>query len=65
MTFSYCQMRFEIDSESHDPSDVAIYKIRESNKLVEEFMLLANSSVAEFILNNFPLHSVLRHVEAI
>jgi exosome complex exonuclease DIS3/RRP44 len=32
----------------------------ETNSLVEEFMLLANVSVAEKILNRFPAISILR-----
>ena len=37
-----------------------MYEIREANQMVEEFMLAANVSVAEKILNHFPLCSLLR-----
>ena len=33
---------------------------RETNSLVEEFMLLANVSVAKKIYDHFPEHAVLR-----
>lgn len=54
------EVKFELDSETHDPLDVATYTLFDTNRLVEEFMLLANSSVAEHILHHFPSHSVLR-----
>ncbi|XP_053992821.1 uncharacterized protein LOC128883949 [Hylaeus volcanicus] len=54
------EVKFQLDSETHSPNDVDVYHVRDTNKLVEEFMLLANSSVAEFILQKLPLHSVLR-----
>ena len=37
-----------------------MYQLKESNALVEEFMLLANITVAKKILMNFPTLSVLR-----
>lgn len=37
-----------------------MYQIREANQMVEEFMLAANVSVAEKILNHFPSCSLLR-----
>uniref|UniRef100_A0A0G4G6P6 Ribosomal RNA-processing protein 44 n=1 Tax=Chromera velia CCMP2878 TaxID=1169474 RepID=A0A0G4G6P6_9ALVE len=54
------EVKFELDSETADPKDVKNYQIRETNKMVEEFMLLANRSVAQKILSKFPLYSVLR-----
>ena len=54
------EVRFELDKETADPTDVTEYTSRETNKLVEEFMLLANCSVAEKILDVFPMYSVLR-----
>lgn len=44
------EVRFELDSETSDPTDVAEYTMKDTNRLVEEFMLLANTSVAEQIL---------------
>lgn len=47
-------------SESSDPIDVKQKEQLETNSLVEEFMLLANISVARKIQEVFPLTAVLR-----
>ncbi|KAK4702251.1 hypothetical protein P7C70_g3973, partial [Phenoliferia sp. Uapishka_3] len=47
-------------SESSDPVDVEQKKSFETNSLVEEFMLLANISVAKRIYEQFPQTAVLR-----
>ncbi|PLW53468.1 hypothetical protein PCANC_05970 [Puccinia coronata f. sp. avenae] len=47
-------------SESSDPVDVEQKESRETNSLVEEFMLLANISVARRIYASFPETAVLR-----
>jgi exoribonuclease R len=39
-------VRFVLDSETSDPTDVGMYQHKEANSMVEEFMLLANISVA-------------------
>lgn len=49
-----------MDSETHDPIDVEAKKLRETNSMVEEFMLLANISVAEKIVAEFPECAMLR-----
>jgi len=49
-------------SESSDPIDVKQKEQLETNSLVEEFMLLANISVARKIQETFPLTAVLRYV---
>ena len=54
------EVRFELDSETMDPTGVSAYESRDTNKLVEEFMLLANQAVAEQILCQFPSTSILR-----
>jgi len=54
------EVRFQLDSETQDPTDVAEYQLRETNKLIEELMLLANNSVASKILDAFPMYAVLR-----
>lgn len=54
------EIRFQVDSETHDPIDVEAKKMRETNSMVEEFMLLANISVAEKILQEFPECALLR-----
>jgi exosome complex exonuclease DIS3/RRP44 len=47
-------------SESSDPIDVEQKEMKETNSLVEEFMLLANTSVAKKIQETFPQTAVLR-----
>jgi len=49
-------------AESSDPIDVEQKELRETNSLVEEFMLLANVSVAKKIDEVFPQTAVLRYV---
>ncbi|KAF4520987.1 hypothetical protein B566_EDAN002483 [Ephemera danica] len=54
------EVRFHVDSETHEPLEVVVKKLRDTNSMVEEFMLLANVSVAERILQDFPDCSILR-----
>lgn len=54
------EIRFQMDSETHDPIEVEAKKIRDTNSMVEEFMLLANVSVAEKIEREFPDVAMLR-----
>ena len=41
------EVKFEIDVETHDPLDVGMYVTRDTNRMVEEMMLLANQAAAE------------------
>uniref|UniRef100_A0A0C9QLM3 Protein DIS3 homolog n=1 Tax=Fopius arisanus TaxID=64838 RepID=A0A0C9QLM3_9HYME len=54
------EIRFQVDSETHDPIEVEAKKMRETNSMVEEFMLLANISVAKKIVEEFPECAMLR-----
>ncbi|TFY71746.1 hypothetical protein EVG20_g1249 [Dentipellis fragilis] len=55
------EVKIQLDSpESSDPIDVEQKEMRETNSLVEEFMLLANISVAKKIEETYPQTSVLR-----
>lgn len=49
-----------MDSETMEPIDVEVKKLFETNSMVEEFMLQANISVAEKILEDFPDCAMLR-----
>lgn len=49
-----------MDSETMEPLDVEVKKLFETNSMVEEFMLLANISVAQKILQEFPECAMLR-----
>lgn len=48
------------DQRMEAPVDFFKYSIKDSNRLIEEFMLLANISVAKFIYEKFPEISLLR-----
>ncbi|KAI4386870.1 hypothetical protein MLD38_004757 [Melastoma candidum] len=60
ITLASAEVKFQIDTETHDPLDIGMYQIREANQMVEEFMLAANVSVARKILEHYPLCSLLR-----
>lgn len=47
-------------NETHDPMDVKGYELRETNSLVEEFMLLGNVWVGRRVTEAFPRCSLLR-----
>ncbi|ODV85419.1 hypothetical protein CANARDRAFT_7533 [[Candida] arabinofermentans NRRL YB-2248] len=54
------EVKVHMDSETSDPGDVEIKKLLDTNSLVEEFMLLANISVAKKIYEAFPQVAMLR-----
>ena len=54
------EVRVETESETSDPVDVKTKELLETNSLVEEFMLLANISVAGKIYEAFPQTALLR-----
>ena len=54
------EIRFEVSSETNDPIDVISKPMLDTNSMVEEFMLLANISVAQNIFKHFPECAVLR-----
>ncbi|NXA51099.1 DI3L2 exonuclease, partial [Nothocercus julius] len=54
------KLSFTLDQESGMPQGCFIYQYRDSNKLVEEFMLLANMAVAHRIYRSFPEQALLR-----
>ncbi|WAR11579.1 RRP44-like protein, partial [Mya arenaria] len=60
LTLASPEIRFNIDSETHDPIDVQAKQLMDTNSMVEEFMLLANISTAERIHQEFPNCAVLR-----
>jgi len=54
------EVRVQAESETSDPVDVKTKEMLETNSLVEEFMLLANISVAAKVYSAFPQTAVLR-----
>ena len=55
------KLSFTLDSQSGLPQGFKMYEHRHSNKLIEEFMLLANTSVAQKLQESFPNLAVLRN----
>lgn len=54
------EVRVQTESETSDPVDVKTKELLDTNSLVEEFMLLANVSVARKIYDSFPQTALLR-----
>ncbi|KAJ3333091.1 exosome catalytic subunit dis3 [Blyttiomyces sp. JEL0837] len=54
------EVRFSLDNDAQDPIDVELKEMKDTNALVEEFMLLANIYVARKIFSVFPDSSMLR-----
>ena len=48
ISFDKTEVRFNLDEEAN-PIGVYVKESKDANKLIEEFMLLANRKVAEFI----------------
>lgn len=60
LTLASPEVRFKISELTDSVTDAYMYEIRETNKVVEEFMLLANIVVAEKTLQHFPHCAMLR-----
>lgn len=54
------EVKVQTESETSDPVDVQTKKLLDTNSLVEEFMLLANTSVAAKNYEAFPQTALLR-----
>ena len=54
------KLQFTLDKDTGMPNGYKVYTQRDSNRLVEEFMLLANMAVAHKIKNHYPETSFLR-----
>ncbi|OZJ01556.1 hypothetical protein BZG36_05343 [Bifiguratus adelaidae] len=64
LTLASPEVRFSLERDSQDPVDVEMKELKETNALVEEFMLLANIYVAQKIYTKFPESSLLRNHRA-
>jgi exosome complex exonuclease DIS3/RRP44 len=60
LSLSSPEVKVQTESETSDPIDVQTKKQLDTNSLVEEFMLLANISVAAKIYDAFPQTAMLR-----
>jgi len=54
------EVKVQAESETSDPAEVEVKQQRDTNSLVEEFMLCANISVARKIHEAFPQTAMLR-----
>lgn len=59
LSINSIRLSFQLD-EAGEPTKVWIYELKEANRLIEEFMLRANMSVAEKISKHFPDSALLR-----
>ncbi|KAK3694074.1 mitotic control protein dis3 [Podospora appendiculata] len=60
LSLSSPEVKVQMESETSDPIDVKLKKLLDTMSLVEEFMLLANTSVAAKIYSAFPQTAILR-----
>ena len=60
LTLASNEIRFSLDTETNDPTDVIAKELMETNSMVEEFMLLANITVARHIYSVFAQCACLR-----
>lgn len=60
LTLASPEFRFSLDTETQNPVDVEMKELRDANSMVEEFMLLANISVARKIHEAYPDSALLR-----
>ena len=61
LTLASPEFRFSLDTETQNPVDVEMKEMKDANSMVEEFMLLANISVAKRMpARPFPASALLR-----
>lgn len=61
ITFDKVEVKFHLN-ESNEPQSVYFKEAKDANKLIEEFMLLANRNVAEYIGKQNPVKSFVYRV---
>ncbi|NNE01764.1 MAG: ribonuclease R, partial [Eudoraea sp.] len=61
ITFDKVEVKFNLDKEN-EPESVFFKEAKDANKLIEEFMLLANRKVAEFIGKRSPQHTFVYRI---
>ncbi|KAJ3311013.1 DIS3-like exonuclease 2 [Boothiomyces sp. JEL0838] len=59
LTLNSIKLWFDLDDVGN-PTDCGIYHLKDANRLIEEFMLLANMAVAQKISSYYPESSLLR-----
>lgn len=61
MSINRPKLYFDLNAETGEPVNYKRYETDTANFLIEEFMLLANQSVAKFIFEKYPKLAVLRN----
>lgn len=59
LTINAFKLNFKLNKDGI-PGVAEVYELKDANRLIEEFMLKANISVAEKIVDSFPEHALLR-----
>ena len=54
------KLAFSLDDDSGSPNGFSVYEYKDSNRLIEEFMLLANMAVGRKIYDENPDRAILR-----
>ncbi|CAO3650181.1 unnamed protein product [Cunninghamella blakesleeana] len=62
LSMNSIRLTFKLD-DNGEPIGVGVYEQKDSNRLIEEFMLRANISVAEKICEHYPKEALLRRHE--
>ena len=57
LTLASPEVRFKLDAETNNPTDVSIYALKEANSLVEEWMLYANIEVCIYMFTFIDLYT--------
>ena len=60
LTLASPELKFKLDNESQNPTDVTEYKHVDTHWMIEEFMLLGNVAVAERLAAFYPTFAILR-----
>lgn len=60
LTLASPELKFKLDNESQNPTDVSEYQHVDTHFMIEEFMLLANVAVAERLASYYPSFAILR-----
>ena len=60
LTLASPEIKFKLDVDRENPTDVSEYKHVSTHYMIEEFMLLANIAVAEKIVQHYPSFAILR-----
>ena len=60
LTLASPEIKFKLDADRENPTDVSEYQHVSTHYMIEEFMLLANIAVSEKIVQHYPSFAILR-----